>query len=579
MCSWTANGARLTDTCTEGFTGILCSSLPGRLLHRQPSAASLADYSRRTAKSLSSSSLSHVSIFSCMAVCVAIMSPARLSTAVSGLLLLQHLSVIGKLGASQVPSSMTWLSELFGVVSLLNWEPGFVKAGCVTPQLPFLAVYAATLVLVCLTSGLFAVASFIRAKRPWRKWLRDGRAVEALPSVPPSPSSAARSTGDGVVADMPWQWRFKARLTHSHLILGSILYLRLTTLNLQALHCTDVQLTEGGSLQSVLAVDLSTRCYQGAHLVVSVLLVWPGLLVFSLGFPLFSALLLYRTFHGAASRLVNCEAGTERKTQELSSVNCLSKGTRQGLHSPADSGSGWTSPVAVSAPTSPLAVSGSRSWSGMRPLLVHKAVESSFTFRVLPSSRVQPADEGGRKKEEGADVEGMGSPLSMRPGQWSADQAVAPVPAGQALHWRGKILTPPLRLPATARPAFSAEWEPRIGQREVKKVSAEEPTEGEPSIATKPTGSPLRTHRPLPLLSSTAAALRLLVKDERRQEWFGFLYRQLKGELYFFRLLLLASSFAFACVSVLPSSATVRLFSTGVVFSCGLSRPLCGDAI
>ena len=65
-------------------------------------------------------------------------------------------------------------------------------------------------------------------------------------------------------------------------------------------------------------------------------------------------------------------------------------------------------------------------------------------------------------------------------------------------------------------------------------------------------------------------ALRQLGKDMKRQEMLGYMYRQLKGELYYFRLLFFVTSFGFAAVSVLPSDPTLRLFLTGVFLATDL---------
>ena len=61
-------------------------------------------------------------------------------------------------------------------------------------------------------------------------------------------------------------------------------------------------------------------------------------------------------------------------------------------------------------------------------------------------------------------------------------------------------------------------------------------------------------------------AMRELGKDLRRQEMLGYMYRNLKGELYYFRLLLFVTSLAFSAVAVLPTDPTLRLFLTGLCF-------------
>ena len=47
----------------------------------------------------------------------------------------------------------------------------------------------------------------------------------------------------------------------------------------------------------------------------------------------------------------------------------------------------------------------------------------------------------------------------------------------------------------------------------------------------------------------------------------SYLYRSLRGEMYWFRLLFLLTSFGFACSSVLPSSEVLQLLLTGLFFA------------
>jgi hypothetical protein len=86
------------------------------------------------------------------------------------------------------------------------------------------------------------------------------------------------------------------------LILFSILYLRMCTLQLQALQCVEAP-DPLNSLASdaeetfslYLSEDLQTKCFQGEHLR-TVIIVLVLMLVYTLGFPLFCLLLLSRAF-------------------------------------------------------------------------------------------------------------------------------------------------------------------------------------------------------------------------------------------------------------------------------------------
>ena len=179
-------------------------------------------------------------------------------------------------------------------------------------------------------------------------------------ATPSSSSSAsATPTASSPRRQWQWRWRFKVRLTHSYLILCSVLYLRLSILTMEALHCTSVQLETDGPLVSVLAMDMSTRCYEGGHLVTVILLVWPTLFLFCLGFPLLSAWLLYTSFHRAARKAVRESlrvAVSDGSPNELSTapsdIQMLQLQKEQSVNQVwLRSSSGCTSPIAVSAPS------------------------------------------------------------------------------------------------------------------------------------------------------------------------------------------------------------------------------------
>ena len=238
--------------------------------------------------------IAFAALFFGMAVCVATQSPSGLSRSVSILLMVQHVAVVGKLASQQVPANLTWVAELFTVLSMLNFDLQFVKPGCVVGDLSFLTVYWSTYGLVALSSLMFVVASLIRAK-PWRgvnsvqQMATEESSTRSSTSCPSAPAATTGSFSTSGPKQWHWRWHFRVRLTHSLLILCSVLYLRLSIMTMQALQCTSVQLETNGPLVSVLAIDLSTRCYHGGHLVTVILLVWPTLFLFCLGFPLLSA--------------------------------------------------------------------------------------------------------------------------------------------------------------------------------------------------------------------------------------------------------------------------------------------------
>ena len=485
--------------------------------------------------------IAFAALFFGMAVCVATQSPSGLSRSVSVLLMVQHLSVVGKLAGQQVPDSLTWVAELFSVLSMLNFDLQFVKPGCVVGALSFLTVYWATYGLVALSSVMFIVASLIRAQ-PWRSSNKRQEAVE-MPTLAPSTTSSSTPTAASTTAttsrsatvparQWPWQWRFRVRLSHSHLILCSVLYLRLSILTMEALQCTKVQLANSGPLVSVLTIDLTTRCYEGGHLITVILLVWPTLFLFCLGFPLLSAWLLYRSFYRAAKQAVR--AGTIGNVQddvadELSAADGVKLAQLQKEQSldqawlvTGASSSSCTTPAAASHPSTPRGHRGS------------------------PTDWMRPGQH--------AVTSGQSHPSRVHP-NLSASSYSPRSPNSVAFDPNSTNASP--RRPLT--PMAFASWSPSTT---VTRLTKQSPAHEMETVGhTKPASA-----QPAVVLSPIQYALRQLGADAARQEQYGYLFRQLKGECYYFRLLFVLTSFGFASASVLPASPTLRLFLTGVFF-------------
>ena len=303
----TANGQRLTSLCAEGYSGVLCTDCTsGYFLSSQACVSCGLQSTERM--ELFAVLFVAVGLFLSMAVAVATLSARGLTSVVSSLLLMQHLSVVGKLGGSQVASGMPWVTELFTVLSMLNFDLQFVKPGCVVASMSFLTVYWVTLGVLGLTSLLFVGSAAIRATRLGRGRGMPSSMSESAPpaatvasSSGSSPSTVAPLVMKSLVT-LPWRARFDARLIHAQLILGSAVYLRLTTMTLQALQCQPVVLEQGAAPTLVLAIDFTTPCYRGAHLLTAVLAAWPVMFLYCIGFPLLAAAILYRSFHTAAKR-------------------------------------------------------------------------------------------------------------------------------------------------------------------------------------------------------------------------------------------------------------------------------------
>ena len=612
----TASGTRLTQVCAAGYAGAFCVDCD---------VGYYADLQRCLSCGLESAELTELVALLCIAaalfvslsVAVAVASANHLSTAVSAVLVVQHLSVVGKLGGQQVPSSLTWLVQTFSIISMLNFDIQFVKPGCVVSVLSFLTVYWATLGLVVLASVLFMAASAVRAlcsRRGAAHQQRDKQAVEAdmvsrlakqaeqhglsptqarrrsvlVVAAAATASAAAAGTAHAAGAapglDADWRWRFRARIIHSHLILGSILYLRLTTMAFQAVNCTDVVQADG-SLQSVLQVDLTTPCYRGAHLWTAIGLAWPMLTVFSVGFPLLCFRLLYRSFHGQ----VNIAVQPQSDKGQADSVQA-----DKGQASEADGGGsgGWVF---------------SRGADGESEVEMSKLRSLKLKQAILPGSPRQPASaaphsvrhvlsrrallssassgeaaelSGSGESEQQPvlaydtlwSVAGSGLQQDAPPGQLERSGTVSrmqgcrspPQPLTSRLHTLDRATTHSSSRNRRVAPAASRSMKQLQSPGEVELVAPAGRSSDPATPASTSTSSKRHDTLRMAQLSAATLALRQLGADMRRQELLGYMYRQLKGELYYFRLLFFVTSFGFAAVSVLPRSPTLRLFLTGV---------------
>ena len=612
----TASGTRLTQVCAAGYAGAFCVDCD---------VGYYADLQRCLSCGLESAELTELVALLCIAaalfvslsVAVAVASANHLSTAVSAVLVVQHLSVVGKLGGQQVPSSLTWLVQTFSIISMLNFDIQFVKPGCVVSVLSFLTVYWATLGLVVLASVLFMAASAVRAlcsRRGAAHQQRDKQAVEAdmvsrlakqaeqhglsptqarrrsvlVVAAAATASAAAAGTAHAAGAapglDADWRWRFRARIIHSHLILGSILYLRLTTMAFQAVNCTDVVQADG-SLQSVLQVDLTTPCYRGAHLWTAIGLAWPMLTVFSVGFPLLCFRLLYRSFHGQ----VNIAVQPQSDKGQADSVQA-----DKGQASEADGGGsgGWVF---------------SRGADGESEVEMSKLRSLKLKQAILPGSPRQPASaaphsvrhvlsrrallssassgeaaelSGSGESEQQPvlaydtlwSVAGSGLQQDAPPGQLERSGTVSrmqgcrspPQPLTSRLHTLDRATTHSSSHNRRVAPAASRSMKQLQSPGEVELVAPAGRSSDPATPASTSTSSKRHDTLRMAQLSAATLALRQLGADMRRQELLGYMYRQLKGELYYFRLLFFVTSFGFAAVSVLPRSPTLRLFLTGV---------------
>ena len=608
------SGTRNTSQCAAGYTGSYCASCSDTFYLDGQRCLSCGLESTQKAE-LTILLLLAVGLFFTMAVGVATLSPTWLASAVSAVVLVQHFSLVGKLAGQEIPDSATWLAEAFTVISMCNFDVTFVKPGCSTPQLSFLDVYWLTLAMVALSSALFTAASGTRALLAMRRHRRQMQELSTPRSPPPSepqpdaptcstpkvmePQSPLASPHGGVVEEPSAWWLFRARLMHSHLILGSILYLRLTTLELQALNCTSVTQQDGSSLE-VLKVDLSTVCNEGAHFR-ALFMVWPLFLLYVLGFPVLCCFLLYRQFHAVAKARAGFESQQSfehfralaiRRFRGLTGRPSLPGGrppavemskcsdstfARGLLSSPAMSSA---ASMAGSPVASPRALRLEPRFWGPSQAEVLEAQSPGITPRVIVPvlalsgrSRTSTPKLEGRKVTvtravdgDGEDTAASGTVSPPIPGKtMRSEGAQAEEQPGAAVE--GAHIDTVPRVPLRILQAPSPASVPSIAKLSPPQLSMPSVL-ADGSSSGPPTSREARVKLPGVKLSRSAlrAALAELAKDAKRQELLGYMYRQLRGELYYFRLLFFLTSFGFACCAVLPGDPVLRLLLTGLMF-------------
>ena len=357
------DGARTIAVCAEGYNGTSCTHCAAGCHSSLQQCLSCGLESAEKTQ-LSILLLLAVGLFFAVAAAVALLTATQLSVAVASTLLLQHLSVVGKLAGQLLSNhSSAWVSEMFSIVAMMNFDIEFVKSGCVVPAIPFLEVFWLTLGVIAFTSVMFIMAASILGCGQHRKHQQEAARVRrradgsqevghgdggregssnlagkhenvAEPAEQSSVLAASpRAAGLRAFADHSFLSMFRARLIHSHLILGSILYLRLTAAAFQGVHCTDVP-TESDGVLSVLEVDMTTLCYQGAHLWTAMILAWPLITFYSVGFPFFSAWLLYSRMRQAVLEQQVAEARMAAAPWTPQAQAGDSSSTTYGTHEP-----------------------------------------------------------------------------------------------------------------------------------------------------------------------------------------------------------------------------------------------------
>ena len=330
-----ADGSRDTQRCELGYTGPYCADCAVDYYHSSQACRYCGSADRGLLAGLVLVAIVIVSILSGLLL---LSPPSALHTQIGVILAVQQAVTIGQTAGASLPARLAWLQAVFNSVAIVNLNIAMFQPGCLIAQLSLLSVFWASLAVVLGAAALFTLAAAGRAtallhliKHGRLLWLRAPLDVTApstavaagLPACSGSalsPASNGESATDDLLKRMrrilafspatradvavayelgrravpSWWSLFRSRWQHSLVILGALCYLRLTTASLQMFRCVsvpvpDLQSGVGSSLQSLLAADRVTRCFQGQHVpgfVVAVLIV----LLFSLGFPVAVAL-------------------------------------------------------------------------------------------------------------------------------------------------------------------------------------------------------------------------------------------------------------------------------------------------
>jgi len=305
-----------TQNCAEGYTGSACSSCADNyysLNQRCYSCGSEVDQTSQMVSILTAAALVTLGL----SVAVAILPATGLVRTVECFVVLQQVSEIGAKGALDLPAPADqYVATFFQYISVINFDLQILRPGCTVPEINFITLYLATLGLVALTGCLFFTACLIRwflleRRARFRAMLNNGdtsgmsdeqrleATKRALEMAKHEPQLAA--CVDGVFIITPRE-DFKRRVTHSFIILASVFFMKVTTMQMQIFKCamapapTDALTADATTPQHLyLEADYQTRCYEGEHLA-AVILTCILFICFTLGFPIGMFILLCRAF-------------------------------------------------------------------------------------------------------------------------------------------------------------------------------------------------------------------------------------------------------------------------------------------
>ena len=334
-----ADGSRNTQRCELGYTGQACSQCADGFFKAEGACRSCGGAENAYFAGVL---LAAVTFYLWFAAIFMLASPFQLVGWVSKVGYAQVAVTLGKDGASALSSKYAWLQQVFVDMAIVNWDVDMFHPGCsMVAPLSFVQVFWVTLILIGAVAVLFVFASFLRAflirqhiRRSihdpihypdgyWKMWRREPAYRKLQPvteryhdlddlSLDGSPHAVRTSkvaSHEQMIAFVDsWPsciradltvgyrkgrsstlcvWRMSiARVRHALLALAVLVYLKLTSLSLQVLNCTDQ-----GGVQML--GDGQTVCWTGSQQGTAAFAVLV-LVFYTAGFPILLALFLGR---------------------------------------------------------------------------------------------------------------------------------------------------------------------------------------------------------------------------------------------------------------------------------------------
>ena len=304
-----------TQACSTGYTGVGCATCATNYYALHSRCYPCGSETNAKSQFVVTILLSFA-IVGGLAVAVATLSARHLVVVVSLFVVLQQVVTVGQSGASSLSSQYRPVAQLFGYLSVINFEIQLLQPGCVVPSITFVDQFWFTLGLIGATALLFLLACVIRwqvdiVASAFRTVHADASKARATKYADNTALTDEDHAAASSLIRRVKQARvdFHRRYRHSLLILLAVFYLQLHTLMFGLLRCVEAPVpsvsTVPGSPVSTstglyLAVDLITPCFAGEHtaaLVVVCLL----FVSYTLVFPVVAYIFLSRMFASSRS--------------------------------------------------------------------------------------------------------------------------------------------------------------------------------------------------------------------------------------------------------------------------------------